>query len=327
MKQKKSRLLILLVVVLALIGVACYGYWTSNGGASASTTKKLKTVTIGYQKADPVDISRQRGELAKEMKAKGYKVVFKEFQDGTALTTALRSGSIDYARLGDTPPVTDQAQGLGFVYVAAGSDKVKGSGILVKKDGDIKELADLKGKTIAYTKGTSAQFMLLQALKKAGLTTDDVKLVNMDQSASSVAFAKGTVDAWATWDPYTATAEVQQNATMLVDDTGLAKNRDFLLTTASYEKNNKDVSKLLIKYLAADMTWANNNKSDLITMLAKTLKLSKTIVTKMVDRRDYSMGKVTDAIVEEQQTIADVFYDNGVIDKKIDVKDAVADLN
>jgi hypothetical protein len=133
--------------------------------ASTSSTK-LTTVTIGYQKADPVDISRARGELAKKMKAKGYKVVFKEFQDGTALTTALKSGDIDYARVGDVPPVTAQANGLDFVYVAAGSDKVQGSGIEVKKTSGITSLADLKGKTIAYTKGTSSQYMLIQALKK-----------------------------------------------------------------------------------------------------------------------------------------------------------------
>jgi sulfonate transport system substrate-binding protein len=52
-------------------------------------------------------------------------------------------------------------------------------------------LQDLKGQRIAYTKGTSAQFLIIQALKKAGLTTDDVTLVNMDQSAASVVLPKG----------------------------------------------------------------------------------------------------------------------------------------
>lgn len=252
--KKKSLLTILLVVIVAAI--AWFG-WSSTHSTSAT---KLTTVTIGYQKADPVDISRARGELAKKMKAKGYKVVFKEFQDGTALTTALKSGDIDYARVGDVPPVTAQANGLDFVYVAAGSDKVQGSGIEVKKTSGITSLADLKGKTIAYTKGTSSQYMLIQALEKAGLSTSDVKMVSMDQATAAVAFAKGTVDAWASWDPYTATAEVNNDATLLVDDTGLAKNRDFLISTKTYASKNKDVSKLLTKYLSQDMTWATTTK-------------------------------------------------------------------
>lgn len=314
--KKKSLLTILLVVIVAAI--AWFG-WSSTHSTSAT---KLTTVTIGYQKADPVDISRARGELAKKMKAKGYKVVFKEFQDGTALTTALKSGDIDYARVGDVPPVTAQANGLDFVYVAAGSDKVQGSGIEVKKTSGITSLADLKGKTIAYTKGTSSQYMLIQALKKAGLSTSDVKMVSMDQATAAVAFAKGTVDAWASWDPYTTTAEVNNDATLLVDDTGLAKNRDFLISTKTYASKNKDVSKLLTKYLSQDMTWANNHKTQLTTMLMKMLKLKKSIVKKMVDRRTYSFGSVSDSILKEQQAIADVFYQQKIVTKKIDVTDA-----
>ncbi len=315
--KKKGLLTTILIVIIA--AVAWFGYSASH---ESSSTKKLTTVTIGYQKADPVDISRARGELAKKMKAKGYKVVFKEFQDGTALATALKSGDIDYARLGDVPPVTSQDNGMGFVYIAAGSDKVKGSGIEVKKNSGITSVADLKGKTIAYTKGTSAQFMIIQALKKAGLTTKDVKLVSMDQSAASVAFSKGTVDAWATWDPYTSTAEVNANATLFVDDTGLAKNRDFVIATKQYATSHKRVSKLLTQYLADDMDWANTHKTQLTTMLTKMLKLKKGITKKMVARRDYSMGKVTTSILKEQQTIADVFYEQGLIAKKIDVTDA-----
>ncbi|MCI1986534.1 MAG: aliphatic sulfonate ABC transporter substrate-binding protein [Lactobacillus sp.] len=314
--KKKGLLITLLVIIIA--AVAWFGYSQSHD----SSTQKLTTVTIGYQKADPVDISRARGELAKKMKKKGYKVVFKEFQDGTALATALKSGDIDYARLGDVPPVTSQANGMGFVYIAAGSDKVKGSGIEVKKDSGINSVAALKGKTIAYTKGTSAQFMVIQALKKAGLTTKDVKLVSMDQSAAAVAFSKGTVDAWATWDPYTSTAEVNANAKLLVDDTGLAKNRDFVISSKKYATSHKAVSKLLVQYLSEDMDWANTHKTQLTTMLTKMLKLKKSIVKRMVARREYSMGQVTASILKEQQTIADVFYAQGLISKKIDVTDA-----
>lgn len=144
----------------------------------------------------------------------------------------------------------------------------------------------------------------------------------MDQATAAVAFAKGTVDAWASWDPYTATAEVNNDATLLVDDTGLAKNRDFLISTETYASKNKDVSKLLTKYLGQDMTWANNHKTQLTTMLMKMLKLKKAIVKKMVDRRTYSFGNVSDSILKEQQSIADVFYQQKIVTKKVDVTKA-----
>lgn len=316
MKHKK-HLWFLVIGLIMWLSVAVYGYTQTTTAAS-----DLETVTIGYQKADPVDIARQHGELIKKMKAKGYQVVFKEFSDGAALMTALKSGAIDYARVGDTPPVTAKAAGTDIALIAAGAIKEYGSGILVGKNSQITNLKQLKGKTIAYQKGTAAQYLIIQALKKAGLSTNDVKLVNMDQSSASVAFAKGSVDAWVTWDPYTATAQVNQGAKLLTNGTGLAKNRDFLISTQNYAKTHIALSKLLTTYINDDMTWANNHHTQLIAMLSKTLKLSDAVIQKMVERRTYAMAlvKADSSIVDEENQIANTFYQEGVVTEKVDMK-------
>lgn len=316
MKHKK-HLWFLVIGLIMWLSVAVYGYTQTTTAAS-----DLETVTIGYQKADPVDIARQHGELIKKMKANGYQVVFKEFSDGAALMTALKSGAIDYARVGDTPPVTAKAAGTDIALIAAGATKEYGSGILVGKNSQITNLKQLKGKTIAYQKGTAAQYLIIQALKKAGLSTNDVKLVNMDQSSASVAFAKGSVDAWVTWDPYTATAQVNQGAKLLTNGTGLAKNRDFLISTQNYAKTHTALSKLLTTYINDDMTWANNHHTQLIAMLSKTLKLSDAVIQKMVERRTYAMAlvKADSSIVDEENQIANTFYQEGVVTEKVDMK-------
>lgn len=316
MKHKK-HLWFLVIGLIMWLSVAVYGYTQTTTAAS-----DLETVTIGYQKADPVDIARQHGELIKKMKVKGYQVVFKEFSDGAALMTALKSGAIDYARVGDTPPVTAKAAGTDIALIATGATKEYGSGILVGKNSQITNLKQLKGKTIAYQKGTAAQYLIIQALKKAGLSTNDVKLVNMDQSSASVAFAKGSVDAWVTWDPYTATAQVNQGAKLLTNGTGLAKNRDFLISTQNYAKTHTALSKLLTTYINDDMTWANNHHTQLIAMLSKTLKLSDAVIQKMVERRTYAMAlvKADSSIVDEENQIANTFYQEGVVTEKVDMK-------
>ena len=316
MKHKK-HLWFLVIGLIMWLSVAVYGDTQTTTAAS-----DLETVTIGYQKADPVDIARQHGELIKKMKAKGYQVVFKEFSDGAALMTALKSGAIDYARVGDTPPVTAKAAGTDIALIAAGATKEYGSGILVGKNSQITNLKQLKGKTIAYQKGTAAQYLIIQALKKAGLSTNDVKLVNMDQSSASVAFAKGSVDAWVTWDPYTATAQVNQGAKLLTNGTGLAKNRDFLISTQNYAKTHTALSKLMTTYINDDMTWANNHHTQLIAMLSKTLKLSDAVIQKMVERRTYAMAlvKADSSIVDEENQIANTFYQEGVVTEKVDMK-------
>lgn len=319
-KRKRTLKKILISVVLLFWAVvALYGFKQTDTSSSSSG---LETVTIGYQKGDPFDIAKQRGEFVKKMKTKGYKVVFKEFQDGNSLMQALKAGSVDYARTGDTPPVSALSTGTKLTYVAAGSSKAKGSGILVKKSSSISSVKDLKGKKVAYTKGTSSQYMLLAALKKAGMSASDVTWVNMDQSSASVAFSKGKVDAWATWDPYTSQAETNQNAKVLVDGSGITNNRDYVLSTQSYAKENTEVSKYLIKYLEEDMQWANNNHSELITMMSKSLKVSKAVVKRMVERRTYGIYTMNATYAKEEQKIADTFYDAGLIDNKVTISDS-----
>jgi len=318
-KQKKFKKLIISVVLVFWAAIAIYGFKQTYAGAASSD---LQTVTIGYQKGDPFDIAKERGEFVKKMKTKGYKVVWKEFQDGNSLMQALKAGSINYARTGDTPPVSALSTGTKLTYVAAGYSKAKGSGILVKNSSSISSIKDLKGKKVAYTKGTSSQYMLLAALKKAGLSASDITWVNMDQSSASVAFSKGKVDAWATWDPYTSQAEITQNAKLLTNGVGITNNRDYVLAMQSYAKENTEVSKYLIKYLEEDMQWANNNHSELITMMSKSLKVSKKVVKKMVDRRTYGISAMNSTYAKEEQQIADLFYSEGLIENKVTIGDS-----
>jgi len=326
-KTKRTFLKWVVGIVLVLwAGVAYYGYRQTDS-ATSGHSNGLTTVTVGYQKGDPFDIAKERGQLVKKMKAKGYKLVLKQFQDGNALMQALKSGSIDYARAGDTPPVTAQSAGTDLAYVAVGSTKAKGSGILVKKNSGINSLKDLKGKKIAYTKGTSSQYLLLQLVEKAGLSVDDVDWVNMDQSSASVAFAKGKIDAWVTWDPYTAQAELTENAKALSTGVGMSNNRDYILSMQKYAKAHKTVSKYLVSYLEDDMQWADTHHTKLINMLSKSLKLKKSVVRKMVERRHYSIRGMYASVVKEQQEMADNFYKNGITTKKITVSDAVTYFN
>jgi putative hydroxymethylpyrimidine transport system substrate-binding protein len=66
--------------------------------------------------------------------------------------------------------------------------------LIVLKDGPIKELKDLKGKTIGFSVSGFEDAMLGQMLKSVGLTMDDVELINVN-FALSPALMSGQVDA------------------------------------------------------------------------------------------------------------------------------------
>jgi len=108
-KQRRFKKLLISLVLVFWAVIAIYGFKQTDAGAASNSD--LQTVTIGYQKGDPFDIAKERGEFVKKMQAKGYKVVFKEFQDGNSLMQAMKAGSVDYASTGDTPPVSALSSG------------------------------------------------------------------------------------------------------------------------------------------------------------------------------------------------------------------------
>lgn len=317
--MKKNKLIFLMTLILVICSVAFAGCSTK------SDSKKLKKVRIGYQKGDLLQIAKVEGSLRKRLLEMGYKVKWVEFQDGSALVEALNTGSIDYGRTGDIPPITCQASGSDMVYVAAGNSKAEGSGILVPKNSDITSLADLKGKTIAFAKGSSSQYLVVKALQKAGLTLKDVKTVYLAPPEGRIALDKGNVDAWAVWDPFTASAEINSSAKLLVNGKGLTTDRDFIIATRKFAQKHTDVTKALIEEVQNSMEWANKNHDKLITELMKALSMDKKTITLTVERRNYGVSAMTDSILQEQQEIADLFYQLKIIPKKVDVNKATLD--
>jgi putative hydroxymethylpyrimidine transport system substrate-binding protein len=66
--------------------------------------------------------------------------------------------------------------------------------LVVLADGEIKDLGDLKGKTIGYSVGGFETILLKAMLEPVGLTLDDVKMVNVNFSLSPSLFT-GQADA------------------------------------------------------------------------------------------------------------------------------------
>ncbi len=306
-------------MVFCLLAAGC------GNSSSQSDNTEDKIVRIGYQKNGPLYIVKSLGSLDEKLGELGYKVEWKEFQDGPSLLEALNAGSIDFGRTGNTPPIFSQSSGSKLRYVAAGKSKYEGSGILVQKDSSIQSLSDLKGKKIAFSKGSSSHYLVVKALEKAGLSLKDIEPVYLTPGNARIAFEQGQVDAWAVWDPYTSSTEVSSDARLLVNGEGLTTDRDFFVSSEDFAKNNSDVIDAILKQITESMDWANNNHQELITLLSKALKMDTESVTKAVERRVYGVEEISDEIIEEQQQIADLFYKLNIIPKKISVKEAVMD--
>ena len=319
-RKKASVLLfhLLLIFPLLLAGCSSIGSLHEN-----KDTVGKKVIRIGYQKNGPLIILKQRGTLEKRLKPLGYSVEWAEFQAGPALLEALNAGSIDFGRTGDSPPIFAQAAGSSLVYLAAGKSKYKGSGILVKKDSPIMTTSDLKGKTIGFAKGSSSHFLLVKALKKAGLKYGDIKPAYLSPGDARVAFEQGKIDAWVVWDPYTADTEISGGARLLTNGQGLTSDRDFFLASHEFAKNHRELLKVVLEEIQKSCEWTNENHDEVSSMLAAVLGFDETAIKMALERREYGVVEIDKNIIQEQQDIADTFFDLKIIPKKITVQEKV----
>ncbi|AJO21780.1 sulfonate ABC transporter substrate-binding protein [Heyndrickxia coagulans] len=324
MKNLNKRVCFMLfsfILVFALLA-ACSNHGKKEN-KTAQTVKSENTIKIGYQKNCPLLILKASGTLEKRLKPLGVKVEWYEFQSGTALLESLNSGNIDFGRTGDSPPIFAQASGSNLKYVGVGKSKYEGAAILVKKNSTIRSVADLKGKKVGFAKGSSSHYFLVKALEKNGLSYKDITPAYLQPGDARVAFEQGTIDAWVIWDPFTADAEVTGHARTLVTGEGYTTDRDYFLATPAYLKKHEKIVQIVLDEVKKSSAWANEHPAELTELLSKALGIDQKAIKIAVDRREYGLDPFTPAIIQEQQQIADKFYELKLIPKKVNVKDNI----
>lgn len=289
---------------------------------SARAQTAAKEVRIGYQKTGVLVIARQQGAVEKRFAAGGTAVKWVEFTSGPPMMEAVSNGSIDFGAVGDSPPIFAQAANANIVYAAA-SPISNGQGILVPPNSPIKTIADLKGKRVGFTKGSSAHNVVVLTLAKAGLTYDDIIPVYLTPPDAGPAFANGSIDAWAVWDPYFAIGEKKQNARILINAYEVGKTNAFFIANRDFANQQAGTLREVIAGISTAATWAESNRDAVAKSLHEVTGVPLDIQTVAANRASFAIGPVTDGIIETQQGVADSFHKLGLIPKRIAVRDIV----
>ncbi|GEO27299.1 lipoprotein [Alicyclobacillus acidoterrestris] len=242
---------------------------SSTSQTGADSTKALPVIRVAYMPdihgAAPIVIAQQEGFFKKE----GIDVQAVKFTSGPPEIDAMAAGQIDMAYIG---PGAIFLAAEGKADIVAVDSLNLGDMILASPKSGITSIAGLKGHTIGVPEGTSGQMILNLALKKAGLKTSDVKIVNMDVSSEVSAFVAGHVDAVATWNPYSS--EIQQQvagAKVLATDKTFMPDFTFpQVWTASpaFEKSHSALVQKFVDALAEANDWRMNHVQQAVAMTA-----------------------------------------------------------
>jgi sulfonate transport system substrate-binding protein len=282
----------------------------------------IKEIRVGYQKNGVLVIARQQATLEQHFAPQGIDVKWVEFSSGPPMLEAINVGSIDYGAVGDSPPVFAQSAGAAIVY-AAGQPITNGQGILVQRNSAIRSIADLKGKRIGFTRGSSAHNIVVQTLEKAGLGYADITPVYLTPPDAGPAFANASIDAWAIWDPYFAIGEIKQGGRILVDASDITKTNSFYIANRDFAKSRGPLLQQIIDVTSATAQWAEAHRDEVAKALSAVTNIPLDIQTVAANRSSFAVGPITDDIVATQQGVADRFFRLGLIPKPVVVRDAV----
>jgi sulfonate transport system substrate-binding protein len=253
-----------------------------------------------------------------------YQVDYSELAGGTAMLQAFQAGSVDLALTASTPLIFAQAAHLAIQGVAAWAPQ-HGSAALVSAPGAvISGWAGLKGKKVAYQKGTVEEAALLEGLASAGLSLKDITSVTLPTTSIVPALESGSVTAAILLQPFTA-AYLGKNPTahqvLVVKD--VTTRVAFLAATAT-ALNSPGTAAAIADYIGRvekAEEWVNAHQRQWAQIqYVQQYKMPAALAEKVLaDQGSYTFLPLPGEVAGPQQSLANLYASVGEIPARLSV--------
>lgn len=290
----------------------------------------LAAATFKGRDESVLRVANQKGQVKAMMLASGalqgalYTVEWSEFPAAQPLLEAVGGGAADLGLAADAPFIFAYQSGSPIKAIAVQApvnQAPEALAILVKNGSPVKGAQDLIGKSVATTRGSIGHHLLLQALERAHIPTDKVRVTFLPPGDAKAAFDSGSIDAWAVWTPYTNVA-IKEGARAVVDakDYGLP-----LYIDIAYADSIEPKKAMLADFLqreAKAVAWARAHPDQFAQVLAKETGLPLDIARASFDRNNRVSRPIDGDIIAHEQAITARFRNAGLTEGTRDVKAA-----
>jgi sulfonate transport system substrate-binding protein len=191
---------------------------------------------------------------------------------------------------------------------------------LVPSGSSIKTIADLRGKKVAFQKASIGHYLLVKALESAGMKLEDVQSVFLAPADANAAFSEKSVDAWFIWEPFGTRIVQDKLGHVLVDGEKLRDTANFYTTTRSFVAEHSDVLKVFLADLDRAETWSATHPKEMAELLSPTLLIDVPTLLQMHEKYEFGVRPITEAVIENQQKVADLWFRLGFLPAKVDVR-------
>lgn len=175
-----------------------------------AVTTFLALTPMAQAQSTPLRVGFQSGEInvllmyainTKLFEKHKLDVRLTPFPAGPAMLPALAANEIDMAWMGEVPAVTGYSNGMPIEIIMMERLDFTNVRLVVNPASGVTKVAELKGKRVGASVGSTSHNHLLRALTQAGLKQADITMVNLSPANMPPAYAAGQIDAAFTWEP------------------------------------------------------------------------------------------------------------------------------
>src|SRR6204780_3719839 len=288
------------------------------GGALAADA--LKEIYIDWATYNPVSmILKQKGLLEKEFAKDGIGIVWVQSAGSNKALEFLNAGSIDFGSTAGSAALVARINGnpIKSIYVFS---RPEWTALVTARDSAISDVAGLKGKRVAVTRGTDPHIFLVRALLGAGLSEKDITPVLLQHADGKTALIRGDVDAWAGLDPMMAQAEIEDGARLFFRNPA-ANTWGILNVREEFLKDHPDLVRRVLTVYEEARKFSLANYDELKRTFIAATKLPDAVVDKQLkERTDLTYSRIGALQRESILAAGLALQQAGVIDPKVDVK-------
>ncbi|MBY5811962.1 aliphatic sulfonate ABC transporter substrate-binding protein [Rhizobium leguminosarum] len=309
----KSLVRLALSVLAGLVAV---------GTAQAADVSEIRVDWATY---NPVSlILKDEGILEKEFKKDGIEITWVQSAGSNKALEFLNAGSLDFGSTAGAAALIGRVNGnpIKSIYVYS---RPEWTALVTRKDTGIAKVQDLKGKSIAVTRGTDPHIFLVRALADAGLTEKDVSLVLLQHADGRLALKRGDVDAWAGLDPIMASAEIEDGDVLFYRK---PENNSWgvLNVREEFASARPDLVKRVLASYEKARIEALKDPTNLKAALVAATKLPDTVIERQLERTNLTYSVIGNAQRETIEAAGLALQKADVIKTDVDVVKTVSAL-
>ncbi|MCM2503831.1 aliphatic sulfonate ABC transporter substrate-binding protein [Aureimonas altamirensis] len=293
--------------------------------ASTASAAELDEIRIDWATYNPISILlKEKGLLEKEFEADGIGIRWVQSAGSNKALEFLNAQSIDFGSTAGSAALLARVNGnpVKSIYVYS---KPEWTALVARGDSDIDQVANLKGKTVAVTRGTDPHVFLVRALADAGLSERDVNLVLLQHADGKTALLRGDVDAWAGLDPLMASAEVEDGAKLFFRDPD-ANTWGVLNTRDDFADEHPEIVQRVLSIYEEARQAAIADPAALRALLIEATGLPEPVIRRQLERTEITHSAIGDAQADTIEAAGKALQQAGVIAADVDVEQTVGAL-